>query len=51
MNNFFSFFSLQDFIGALVVLISGYVTMASASVGSLDAGLVGLAITYALQVS
>ena len=48
---FLLFHFVQDFIGALVVLISGYVTMVSAIVGSLDAGSVGLAITYALQVS
>ncbi|XP_072038843.1 ATP-binding cassette sub-family C member 9-like [Amphiura filiformis] len=40
-----------DFLGALVVLISGYVTMISAFTGALEASLVGLAITYALQIS
>ncbi|XP_071809243.1 ATP-binding cassette sub-family C member 9-like [Asterias amurensis] len=40
-----------DFIAALVVLLSGMSTLIAASLTGLDASLVGLAISYALQIS
>ena len=41
----------QDFLGALIVLIAGLSTLIGALTAGLDPSLVGLAVTYVLQVS
>ncbi|XP_077995245.1 ATP-binding cassette sub-family C member 9-like [Glandiceps talaboti] len=40
-----------DFVGALIVLIAGIGCMVSAALGALEPSLIGLSLTYALQMS
>ena len=44
-------FPFQDFVGATIVLLSGLTTVLTSTIGSLPPSDVGLAISYALQVS
>ncbi len=51
MKNGIYFHKSQDFVGATVVLLSGLTTVLTSTFGSLPPSDVGLAISYALQVS